>query len=198
MRESKANIDFTLVWEEFKKGNKEAFSLLYQEYFDVLYRYGMKFIADSEIVKDCIQDLYVKLYNNRESLSQTTNPKFYLLFSLKNLIIDNQTKYSKLTYISPEELPFIATYQFETQDGSQDDIDDETKQKFAQVMSLLNHRQKEALYLRFQMELSYDEVSHLLGINYQSARNLIHRAISKVREHMDISVFAVLFLRFLN
>lgn len=198
MGDNKTNIDFTVVWEEFKKGSKDAFSLLYQEYFDVLYRYGMKFIADPEFVKDCIQDLYVKLYNNRETLSQTTNPKFYLLFSLKNLIIDSLAKYSKITYITPEELPFIAIYQFEADDEQQNDIDDEIKNKFEKVMSLLNARQKEALYLRFQLELSYEEVSHLLGINYQSARNLIHRAITKVRDHMEFSAFIALFLRLLN
>ncbi|NDV57595.1 RNA polymerase sigma factor [Bacteroides sp. 519] len=187
------NTDYTKVWEDFKKGDRKAFSVLYETYFDVLYRYGMKFISNEEVVKDCIQDLFVKLYNSKENIALTTTPKFYLLFSLKNLIIDYSSRYNRITYISPEELPFIATYQFETQDDSLE-IDDETKKKFEKVMSLLNPRQKEALYLRFQLELSYEEVSQLLNVNYQSARNLIHRAIMKVRENMEFSMFIVLFL----
>lgn len=189
--------DYATVWEEFKKGDRNAFSVLYENHFDVLYRYGMKFISDEEIVKDCIQDLFVKLYNNRETIAAITNPKFYLLFSLKNLIIDHLARYNRMTYISPEELPFIVTYQFTTQDDS-NEIDDETKAKFEKVISLLNPRQEEALYLRFQLELSYEEVSQLLGINYQSTRNLIHRAIMKVRENMEFSIFMFLFLNALN
>ena len=184
------NIDYSLIWEDFKRGNKDAFSQLYRGFFDVLFRYGMKFIADSEIVKDCIHDLFVKLYNGRESLSPNVNLKFYLLFSLKNLIIDHLSKYSRLTYVSAEDLPFIATYHpLAVEDNREDGIDDEIKEKFDRVMSLLNNRQKEALYLHYQLELTYEEISELLGINCQSSRNLIHRAISKVRKNMPLTVF---------
>lgn len=185
--------DMVSMWESFRKGDKTAFSFLYETNFDALYRYGMKFVSDDHVVKDCIQDLFIKLYSNRESISTTTNPKFYLLFSLKNLIIDYLSKYNRITYISPEDLPFFSTYQYEVQDDSHE-IDDETKHKFDTVIKLLNPRQKEALYLRFQLELSYEEISQLLGVNYQSARNLIHRSITKVRENIEFSVFMTLFL----
>lgn len=112
-------------------------------------------------------------------------------------MIDNLAKYIKITYIAPEDLLFIATYQFEIQDDS-NEIDDETKEKFEKVISLLNPRQEEALYLRLQLELSYEEISQLLGINYQSARNLIYRAISKVRENMEVGIFISVFLQFLR
>lgn len=186
-----------IIWERFMAGDKEAFSLLYQLFFDMLYRYGRKFVADEDAVKDCIQDLFVKLYNNRERLSLTTPPKFYLLLSLKNLLIDYLSKYNRLVYISPEELPFLVTYNFQeihsADSESSGGIDDKTLDQFNKVLDLLNPRQKEALYLKFQLELSYDEVSKLLGINNQSARNLIYRAISKVRENMELSVFFALF-----
>lgn len=188
------NTDLTQIWDDFKKGDKEAFSLLYETYFDTLYRYGIKFVMDENIVKDCIQDLFIKIYNNRTSLSSTNSPKFYLLLSLKNLIIDYLSKYNRITYLSPQDLPFFITYQYQEEDDS-NEIDDEIKNKFDKVISLLSPRQKEALYLHFQLELSYEEVSKLLDINYQSLRNLIHRSISKVREQMDVSLFMMVFIK---
>ena len=190
-------VDFIRVWDEFRNGNEKAFSLLYETYFYLLYRYGIKFVTDENIVKDSIQDLFIKLHNNKNNLSATDNPKFYLLYSLKNLLIDNIARYKRVTYISPEELPFIAVYEYESMDDS-NGIDDETKRQFDKVISLLNPRQEEALYLRFQLELSYEEISELLGINYQSARNLIHRSISKIRENMDITLFITLFIKALQ
>lgn len=187
-------MDFIKVWDNFREGDDQAFALLFEIYLDPLYRYGMKFVSDENIVKDCIQDLFIKIHTNRASLSATQNPKFYLLLSLKNLIIDTITKNKRLTYISPESLPFIATYQY-NEEESQEEADEETKEKFEKVLSLLNPRQKEAIYLRFQMELSYEEISQLLGINYQSARNLIHRSITKIRENIDVSIFILLFLK---
>lgn len=187
------NQNFIEIWDAFREGDDNAFSLLFETFSDSLYRYGMKFVSDENIVKDCIQDLFVKIYNNRQSLSPTTNPKFYLLFSLKNMVIDTLSKNKRLTYVSPEELPFIATYQYDAQQD--EETDDEIKEKFEQVLSLLNPRQKEAIYLRFHLDLSYEEISQLLGINYQSARNLIHRSILKIRENMDITLFIALFIR---
>jgi len=186
--------DLVKVWDLFRDGDDDSFSVLFETFLEPLYRYGMKFVSDESLVKDCIQDLFVKLHNNRASLSPTTNPKFYLLFSLKNMILDAMAKNKRLTYVSPENLPFIATYQnLNEQDEAEDD--EEIKQKFEEVLAMLNPRQKEAIYLRFQLDLSYEEISQLLGINYQSARNLIHRSITKIRDNMDLTLFIALFIK---
>lgn len=190
--------DIVEIWDNFREGDSEAFSLLFEMFLDSLYRYGLKFISDEEIVKDCIQDLFIKLYNNRDSLSTTTNPKFYLLFSLKNMIIDTLSKNKRLSYVSPDDLPFIASQYCRHPEIDNNDVDnsEEMNLKFEKVLSVLNSRQKEAIYLRFQQGLSYEEISKLLKINYQSARNLIHRSISKIRENIDLSLFIYLFLNF--
>lgn len=189
--------DIVKVWDEFRNGDESSFSVLFETFLDPLYRYGMKFVSDESLVKDCIQDLFVKLHNNRASLSPTTNPKFYLLFSLKNMIIDAIAKNRRLTYVSPEDMPFIATYHY-LSDQDEAENEEEIKEKFEQVLNMLNPRQKEAIYLRFQLDLSYEEISQLLGINYQSARNLIHRSISKIRENMEFTLFLALFIRIFN
>lgn len=177
------------VWNNFRQGDDEAFSTLFEVYLDSLYRYGCKFISDEASVKDCVQDLFIKIYNNRANLSHTTNPQFYLLYSLKNLIIDSLAKNKRLIYMSSEELPFFASIYYQSDEESNDD---EAAQKFERVMAVLNDRQKEAIYLRYQLEMSYEEISKLLGINYQSARNLIHRSIMKIRSMMDLGIFILI------
>ena len=110
------------------------------------------------------------------------------------MILDSIARNKRLTYVSPEDLPFIATYQYHSHQEESENEDD-IKEKFEQVMNMLNPRQKEAIYLRFQLGLSYEEISELLQINYQSARNLIHRSISKIRENMDFTLFIALFFK---
>ncbi|MDR0574041.1 MAG: sigma-70 family RNA polymerase sigma factor [Tannerella sp.] len=189
----KNNEEIIEIWDRFRSGNNDAFSVLYETFLDILFRYGMKFVLNEDVVKDCIQDLFIKLYNNRTSLAPIANPKLYLLLSLKNMIIDVISRDKRVTYVAPEDLPFIASYQYLI---DQDDTEDEEiKEKFEQVIRILNPRQKEAIYLRFQLDLSYDEISRLLGVNYQSARNLIHRSILKIREEMGLTGFMILFLQ---
>lgn len=184
------------LWDNFRAGDNDAFSLLFETYLESLYRYGLKFVPDESIVKDCIQDLFIKIYHNRESLSTTTNPKFYLLFSLKNMILDTLSKNKRITYVSPDDLPFISShYLVEDEVNENEENEEELKLKFEKILGMLNDRQKEAIYLRFQLELSYEEIAKLLGINYQSVRNLIHRAITKIRENTEIPILILIFLR---
>jgi RNA polymerase sigma factor (sigma-70 family) len=175
------------LWERFRQQDDKAFSILFETFADTLYGYGRKFIADDDFVKDCVQDLFVKLYNNRTSLSPTTNPKFYLLFSLKNTIIDALAKTGRIIYVSPDDLPFLGTGYYIQETDSPEEA--ETGLKIKEALDVLNARQKEAIYLRFQQGLSYEEVSRMLGINYQSARNLIHRSITKIRSTYDVNEY---------
>ena len=55
-------------WNRFIAGDDDAYASLYEEYVQDLYQYGLCFTSDTELVKDCIQDLFVYLYANRSHL----------------------------------------------------------------------------------------------------------------------------------
>ena len=46
------------------------FTDLYDKTIDNLFEFGMKFTADREMIKDCIQDVFVKLYTKKDELSK--------------------------------------------------------------------------------------------------------------------------------
>ena len=176
-------VDMVKIWDRFTQGDDEAFSVLFNTYVDALYDYGRKLVSDDELVKDCVQDLFVKIYNRRSTLSSKASPGLYLFISLKNTIINALVKTRRMTYVSPDDLPFLASGYYVHEGNSSEDA--EIGERLKRALLVLNARQKEALYLRFQLGLSYEEVSKLLGINYQSTRNLIHRSIVKVRIAAD-------------
>jgi len=180
------------MWDKFRQGDKEAFTCLFDRMSDRLYRYGTKFTLDEELVKDSIQDLFIKLLQNRDNLPQVTNPDFYMFRSLKNMLIDAIQQKEKVIYFSVEELPFHVKFIYEQDEKNE--RDEEITEKFEKVVSLLSERQKEAIYLKYQHGMSYEEISQLLGINYQSARNLIHRSIERIRSEIDLNLFILLFV----
>ena len=164
------------------KNSKESLSALYVEQVDSLYSYGCKFTCDRELVKDCIHDVFVKLYE-KEDISTIRNIKFYLLRSLKNRLLD------ELSRIQPENID-EATFSYLQEASDEDRLMDvnETdllKKKYLEkAFENLTGRQKETVYLYYIEELSYDEISLLLGMNYQSVRNIVHRALVKLREKL--------------
>lgn len=47
------------------------------------------------------------------------------------------------------------------------------------MMKILTPRQREVIYYRFIEELSYDDICQIMGLNYQSAYNLLQRSLQK-------------------
>lgn len=194
LKEKQDNTVHVALWQSFLQGDDKAFALLFDEFADLLFRYGTKFVLDQELVKDCIQDIFVKIYNNRANLSQTDNPKYYLFRALKNKLIDELRYNNRFEYKPLQELSFYVECSYTP--GEDDEDEAEIQEKFEEALSLLSPRQKEALYLRFQMGMSYQEIASLLDIKYQSVRNLVHRAIEKVRANMSWSLFLYYFLNY--
>src|SRR5690349_6940661 len=68
-----------VLWDAFKKGDELAFARIYNIYSSSLFYYGCKYSADKEMVRDCLQDFFLYLRNNRLGFGETSSIKFYLL-----------------------------------------------------------------------------------------------------------------------
>jgi RNA polymerase sigma factor (sigma-70 family) len=177
-----------LLWDDFIKGNEDAFRLIYNSHVRTLFKYGCNFTHDEAQVKDCIHDVFVDLSRYRSNLGETDNIKLYLYKSLKRKIIRTLDKGMITGKLDPDKLPFHYSISFEDEM-----IDEELeKQKYQQLdkaMLSLSPRQKEAIYLKFVTNLSYEELSLVMNLNYQSARNLVFRGLEKLRENFPKSLF---------
>lgn len=168
------------LWNDFLAGDDEAFGLLYTMYVHSLYNYGQLFVADSEWVKDCVQDLFVKLYTTRPRLPAVEHVRTYLYQSLKNILISALKKEKNCDRIDAIQPVFHMECSAESQ-LIETEQHNEQRQRIARIMKDLTPRQQEVLYYRFAEELSFEEICRLMQMNYQSVRNLIHRTILKIR-----------------
>ena len=171
------------LWSLFLSGDKKALSYIYKNQYHQLLSYGIKLYPDYEVVRDCIQDLFVKLYLNHKKLSPTLNINAYLLRSLKNRLYDVLSDKKDISSLD-ETLAFDFTIdeEFFLQFPDNDDIDLQKKKKLHEIIHMLPSRQQEILYLRFVRELDYVEIGEILGINYQSTKNLLSRSLAKIRK----------------
>src|SRR6478752_5569328 len=69
------------LWEGLKQGDKELFLALYKKYYHALLFIGLKEIRDSSIVRDSIQQLFLYLWEKRETIGTAKNIKSYLVTS---------------------------------------------------------------------------------------------------------------------
>lgn len=167
---------------EFCAGNDHAFSELYDLYVQSLFNYGMKLTQDQELLKDCIHDVFVKVYTKRNEKHTINNLGSYLLISLKNRLLD---EFRRNTFMDDGEVEHY-DYRRASEDVEHDYLDTERElMQTAQVARLMNHltrRQRQAITLYYLEERKYDEICDIMQMNYHSVRNLMHRGMLKLRE----------------
>lgn len=178
--------DERLLWTRFLKGDNQVLSLIYLQHSNALFDYGCRFTVNKEMVKDCIQEVFCTLIRNHRNLSETDNVRLYLLKSLKRRILRELKKNSKQPgLLNDDDFQFDLRWS-ENLDDQLNELKEDKRQQVSDAMKSLTERQKEAIYLRFNRGLEYEEISFILNLNYQSSRALIHRAIEKLREIIHV------------
>lgn len=171
------------LWKEFRAGNKQSYEKLMTTHYRSLFRYGLKFSKDAEFVKDCLQDLFLELWKNRETIGNSTYVRAYLFKSLRNKIfrVLHRNRWHDQAEQIEENYFFDVEFSIEHHLIREETLRD-TATKFSDILNLLPKRQKEIIYLRFYQNLEIDEIVRIMEINSQSAYNLLHKAISSLRE----------------
>jgi RNA polymerase sigma factor (sigma-70 family) len=194
----KTNLNF--LWKSFLKGDDKSFSLIYQQHIDGLFLYGSKLSTDRELVRDCIQEIFIDLFLKRKKVSrEIVNLKSYLFVSLRNGIIKKLTQSRIFESIGEKEdeteAPFNIEYEFQDQ-LIQLEISQEIIAKLQSKIKNLPPRQKEIIYLKFEEEMDYPEIAPILKISVESARKLLYRALLTLRKTLDPSIAQTLFFIF--
>jgi RNA polymerase sigma factor (sigma-70 family) len=180
------DIEDKILWEKFKEGDENAFSKIFHTYYSILYNYGMKLSNNEDLTKDCIQELYITLWKNRENLGNADSIRFYLLKSIRRKMIRAmQFKKKKFEYKLNDNYEFEIVFSIESV-IIREEYQKDQQEYFFQLLNSLSKRQKEAIYLKFYQNLSYEEISQVMDVNYQSVRNYIHQAITTLRSKINI------------
>ena len=70
----------------------------------------------------------------------------------------------------------------------------EVQVKLDKAMAQLSDRQKEIIHMKYYQQMEYEEIARIMDLNYQSARNLVNRALMVLRKEMVTLVMIILLL----
>lgn len=184
------------LWAAFKDGDRDAYGTIYHRFAKSMYSYALRLTSDNNLIEDAIHDVFVRIYNNREKLPEVNNIKSYLFIALRNTLFNAINKSAVISGL--EEVEFTLSSSFTAEDSI---IKTEKLERKRKLMRLINKelskRQKEAIFHRYIDQLSYNEIADIMGINVQSAKNLIQVSLKKIRRSvLDIS--SILITTFLS
>jgi len=169
------------LWIRALDGDADAFQNIHRELFSGLYYYALKLLQDGELANDAVQELFVRLWERRNSIGPMRKVKPYFFTALRRQILNqlrnNQTRELKVNTLpgpdidfSPEEI-VVRNEEYES-----------LQARIAALLNELPKRQKEVIYLHYFEEMDYTQIAEVMGIHYQSVLNLTQKALQKLRQ----------------
>jgi len=171
-----------LIWmQRLTESDEKALASLMRMYYDGLYNYASRFTKDDALIKDCIQEVFISLWQRRNTANNILSCKYYLLRAIKNKVLKALHKNIRTTSLPQGEYEFY--YEFSTERLIIDkQISEEKTCRLRNTLSCLSTRQKEIIYLKYYQYLDHGQIAELMNISRQSVYNLLHETISKLRD----------------
>ena len=180
------NEDATL-WTGFQNGNIDCFNELVNKYSAQLFSFAYRFCQDRDILKDCIQELFLDIWNKRDCIIQPASVKWYLFKAIRNRVFTEKRKWDK-DQLSDNDYPFLLEFSIEDK-LINDSRNMELTKKMMSMLDQLPARQREIIYLRYYENLELNQISELMNISKQSVYNLLQKAYKNIRVEWVIAFF---------
>lgn len=173
-----------------KEGNRQAFNRLYQLQVKQLLRYGFSFTQDTQIIEDCLHDVFLWIWTHREQLVIERSIRSYLYKSLKTSLLHRLKRELKL-----DRYDNLVDTDFLDQEG---DLSPELhyifkenlvirNQKLQHLFQSLTDKQREMIYLRYQDDLFFEEIAEHFNMSIKACYKMMGRAMSKLREAIKVN-----------
>ena len=168
--------DDNLLLEQIHDGNAHAFDLIYERYWSSAYSAAYKRLKDHDQAKDIVQEIFIHIWTKKESLYINNFPA-YLNIAVRNQVFKALAK-QKVAH------PFLDILENLPATYLQADSNLLWKEFFKSYEALLNAlpAQRKAIFrMRFQEDISTNDIAQQLGISKKTVQNQLSIAFDQLK-----------------
>jgi len=163
---------------KMKTGDRESFNQIFRRYYTPLTRFCVRFVADADQSAEIVQDLFVKLWTNREKLDFTSSFESYMLRSVRNAAI---------TFINKERAHAETNERIYTDDSDANDPSETLQSNnleasYREVLASMPEKRREVFLASRYDGLKYAEIAEKLGLSQKTVEAHMSAAIKQLRE----------------
>ncbi|WP_121967293.1 sigma-70 family RNA polymerase sigma factor [Myroides sp. N17-2] len=166
------------LFEQIALGSKSALEHFYVKYYKYLSRFAASYESDSYLVEEKISDVFLYLWENRETLLEINSPKVYVFTMLKNMLFQHKKKL-KTQAISFDYAVFQDKYYSEN-------IEEQI------ILSEQEHQlQKDLLLIINKIPAGSRrifEMNRVDGLRYRQIAEILNISVRTVENHMSIAL----------
>lgn len=168
---------------QLKDSSYQAFTRLYEEYFDMLYGFVFSLVRSHDVTTEIVQETFIKVWVNRTKIDLEQSFKAWLYRMARNLLLDHIKKQFRN--------PLFEDYLAHTGNEKLAVSADETRMDFdtfrhtlIKVKNKLPPRQAEIFELCKEQGIPAPEVARRLNITEQAVYNNLSLAMKLIRKEM--------------
>ncbi len=159
-----------------RRSDAGAFKALYDRYYDRLLRFVWLKIRDEEIIKDLVQEVFLRIWNGRENLDPSCSTKAYLFSVAQNLSIDFlRRKRFENSYLSEQSSRTL---------HAEPDASFELRDKIAHALACVPDDQRSVFVLSRYEGLTYPQIATALNISIKTVESRMSKTLRFLREQL--------------
>ena len=146
---------------------------------DKLFRFATRLLKNHEDAEDAVQEVFLKLWQKRDTLESKYNLDAFAMTVTRNLCIDKMRE-SKVTTVQLNENITESSRNNPVKMADMKDID----RKIRKIIDELPEKQKQVIHLRDIEQYSYDDIAEITGYNKNIIKVNLSRARRNVRDKL--------------
>ena len=171
-----------LLLENLRNGDECAFNELYNSYRVPALRFCNSILKDTEESENIIQEVFIKIWNRKETINPELNFTSYLFTIIKNRVFDHLKEVKKNDFLKEKYWEKVLEYKA---------VDSEVKEeRFARIKEAveeLSAKRKEIIKLNYEEGKSYEEIAQQLNISKNTVKNQLVKAKQVIRAQMKMA-----------
>ncbi len=176
-------MDFTdekELYQRLKEGDERAFNTLFQKYYSSMCHFARQFLNDSEMAEETVQDMFVRIWEKRESLNIESSVKHYLFRSVRNQCL-NQIQHQK---IRKQYASMVKESAHQDIDPDQYYLEVDLLKRIEKSIDALPVKRQEIFRLSREQGMKYKEIAEELKISVKTVEAQMGLALKHLREDL--------------
>lgn len=168
------------ILKELQKGNERAFDFIFKEYYKPLSQFSYSFTKDQDKAESLVQEVFIKLWEKRESLAHIDNLLSYMMVMVRNISLD---------YLHKEKVNLKVYLKIKPQESVNTTEDELSKNEFEEQLLKSVLKLPERCRVAFELSrfdnLTNKEIAEHMEISVKGVEALIGRSLKILRNELE-------------
>lgn len=182
-----------ILLQKLKNDDQSAFTIIFTKYYPDLVRFSFGFTRDSDISEEIVQEVFLKLWENRNSMVIHNSLKSFLLKTVQNRSIDS-LRHESVTH---KYASIVLEHPLLSENDTENYIlHSELEENFNHALMGIPVQYAETFRMSRIESMNYDEIAQKLGVSVRTVEVRISKALGLLREELkDFLVLVLIVLQ---